>query len=106
MDNFEADLLTLTDEDGVEMEFQILDTIEHEGNRYLALLPTEEADDEDENGSYYILREEEDENGGDPMLAEVEDEDLLDELAAVFEQHFSEMYDDEEEDEADENENK
>ena len=40
------------------------------------------------------------------MLAEVEDEDLLDELAAVFEQHFSEMYDDEEEDEADENEDK
>ena len=30
MDYFEADLLTLTDEDGVEMEFQILDTIEHE----------------------------------------------------------------------------
>ena len=59
MDNFEADLLTLTDEDGVEMEFQILDSIDHEGNRYLALLPTEEADDEDENGSYYILREEE-----------------------------------------------
>ena len=36
------------------------------------------------------------------MLAEVEDEDLLDELAAVFEQHFSEMYDDEEEDEENE----
>ncbi len=97
MDNFEADLLTLTDEDGVEMEFQILDSIDHEGNRYLALLPTEEADDEDENGSYYILREEESEDGGDPMLAEVEDEELLDELAAVFEQRFAEMYDDEDE---------
>lgn len=97
MDNFEADLLTLTDEEGVEMEFQILDTIEHEGSRYLALLPTEEADDEDENGAYYILKEEEDEDGGDPMLAEVEDEALLDELAAIFEQHFAEMYDDEEE---------
>ena len=106
MDEFAADLLTLTDDDGVETEFQILDQIDTDEGHFMALLPVEEADDEDENGSYYILREEEDENGGDPMLAEVEDEDLLDELAAVFEQHFSEMYDDEEEDEADENEDK
>ena len=100
MDDFAADLLTLTDEDGVETEFQILDTIETEDGRFLALLPTEEADDEDENGAYYILKEEEDENG-EPMLAEVEDETLIDELAEIFQQHFEELYaDDEEEDEA------
>lgn len=96
MDEFAADLLTLTDEDGIEMEFQILDTIEVEEGRFMALLPVEEADDEDENGSYYILKEEIDENG-EAMLAEVEDEALLDRLAEIFQAHFDEMYGEDEE---------
>ena len=52
MDEFAADLLTLTDDEGVEMEFQILDQIETEDGTFMALLPVEEAEDEDENGSY------------------------------------------------------
>lgn len=97
MDEFAADLLTLTDDDGVETEFQILDQIDTDEGHFMALLPVEEADDEDENGSYYILREEEDENG-ESMLAEIEDDALLDRLAAIFESHFDEMYADDEED--------
>ena len=81
MDEFAADLLTLTDDDGVETEFQILDQIDTDEGHFMALLPVEEADDEDENGSYYILREA-----------------LLDRLAAIFEAHFDEMYADDEED--------
>ncbi|MBQ9083731.1 MAG: DUF1292 domain-containing protein [Clostridia bacterium] len=91
MNDFAADLLTLTDEDGIEMEFQILDTIETDEGTFLALLPVEEADDEDENGAYYILKEEIDENG-ESMLAEIEDEALLDRLAEIFQAHFDEMY--------------
>ncbi len=91
MDNFAADLLTLTDEEGIEMEFQILDQIDTEEGHFLALLPVEEADDEDENGAYYILKEEIDENG-ESMLAEVDDEALLDRLAEIFQAHFDEMY--------------
>jgi uncharacterized protein YrzB (UPF0473 family) len=91
MDNFAADLLTLTDEEGIEMEFQILDQIDTEEGHFLALLPVEEADDEDENGAYYILKEEIDENG-ESMLAEVEDGALLDRLAEIFQAHFDEMY--------------
>ena len=91
MDNFAADLLTLTDEEGIEMEFQILYQIDTEEGHFLALLPVEEADDEDENGAYYILKEEIDENG-ESMLAEVDDEALLDRLAEIFQAHFDEMY--------------
>ena len=36
---------------------------------------------------------------GEEQLAEVEDEALLDELAAVFEKHFEEMFDDVDEEE-------
>jgi uncharacterized protein YrzB (UPF0473 family) len=96
MNDFAADLLTLTDEDGIEMEFQILDTIETEEGTFLALLPVEEADDEDENGAYYILKEEIDENG-ESTLAEIEDEALLDRLAEIFQAHFDEMYSEDDE---------
>lgn len=96
MEEFAPDLLTLTDDEGVEMEFQILDQIDTDEGHFLALLPVEEADDEDENGSYYILKEEEDEDG-EPMLAEVEDEELLDRLAEIFQAHFDEMYGEDEE---------
>ena len=96
MEEFAPDLLTLTDDEGVEMEFQILDQIDTDEGHFLALLPVEEADDEDENGSYYILKEEEDEDG-EPMLAEVEDEELLDRLAEIFQAHVDEMYGEDEE---------
>ena len=33
------------------------------------------------------------EEDGEQQLAEVEDEELLDRLAAVFEQHFEELFD-------------
>lgn len=96
MEEFAADLLTLTDEDGVEMEFQILDQIDTDEGHFMALLPVEEADDEDENGSYYILKEETDEDG-EPMLSEVDDEELLDRLAEIFQEHFEELYGEDEE---------
>ena len=69
MDNFEADLITICDEDGNEFDFEILDILEFENNNYFILLPVEEEEDEDENGAYYILREEIDENGESDLIA-------------------------------------
>ena len=37
----EESILTLTDENGVETEFEYLDCIEYEGKEYLVLLPME-----------------------------------------------------------------
>ena len=37
----ESSLLTLTDENGVDTEFEYLDCIEYEGKEYLVLLPTD-----------------------------------------------------------------
>ncbi len=96
-DDFAPDLLTLTDEDGKELEFEILDIIETEEGRFYALLPTFEADDDDDDGGYYILKEEE--IDGEMQLAEVEDEALLDSLAEIFDQHFEEFYNEEDDEE-------
>ena len=42
----EVSILTLTDENGVDVEFEYLDCIEYEGKEYLVLMPIEEDADE------------------------------------------------------------
>lgn len=92
---YEADLITLTDDEGTEYEFEILDTVELDDKVYYALMPNFESDDLENDGTYYIF--EAFEEDGEPQLAEVEDEELLDKLADIFETRYSEMFEDEEE---------
>lgn len=98
MDNeYKPDLITLVDEDNVEHNFEILDTIENEKGVFYALYPIFDNAEEsvEDSGEYYIM--EVIEEDGEEQLAEVEDDALLDELSAIFEQHFEEMFDDGEE---------
>lgn len=80
-DIFETeDIYTLTDEDGVEMQFKLLASAEIEGVEYLALIP--EQDNEAEE--YVILKREQDENGED-ILVTIDDDDEFDRIADLFE---------------------
>ena len=38
----ESNIMTLTDENGVDVDFEYLDCIEYEGKEYLVLMPAEE----------------------------------------------------------------
>ena len=42
----EVELLTLTDENGEDVEFEYLDSIDYEGKEYIVLLPADENDNE------------------------------------------------------------
>lgn len=86
---FEANLISLIDDNGDEYEFEILDEIDFEDGHYLALMPLFELPDGDADETYMIFETigEDDE----PQLAEVEDETLLDKLAEIFEKHFDEF---------------
>ena len=96
---YKPDLITLVDEDNVEHNFEILDTIENGKGVFYALYPIFHNAQEsvEDSGEYYIM--EVIEENGEEQRAEVEDEALLDELAAVFEKHFEEMFDDVDEEE-------
>ena len=87
--------IVLEDEQGNEIEVEIIDTLEHEGKIYVAMMeaitdPEQllEADNE-----YYIFELVDDEEG--QGFAPVEDEALLDVLAEKFEALFD-SYDEEE----------
>ena len=91
-DEFEADLLTLVDDDGVEHEFEIIDEIENDDGHYMALVPTNK---EVESGNtdtetYYIFEVVEDD--GEELLQEVENDELLNQLAEIFENRFNEAF--------------
>lgn len=95
MDNeFQADLITLTDEEGKEQQFEILDIIEQDDRTFFALYPVFESAEEEleSDGVYYIF--ETIEEDGEELLVEVEDEELSQSLAEIFEDHFENMYDD------------
>lgn len=98
MDNeFEADLITLLDDDGNTHEFEIIDEIENDEGHYIALVPTMRAPENlsIDSDTYYIF--EIVEIDGEEQLMELEDDEILDKLAAIFESRFEEnFYDDEE----------
>lgn len=96
-EDFGADFITLTDEDGNEFELEYLDTIEYNGQVYMAFFPTlEEGQDEDsEDYGLIILRCVPGKNGEDDTLESVDDDDILN---AVYDQFMETLFDDEEDD--------
>ena len=72
------DFVTLIDEDGNEVEFEHIDTVEYEGVTYLAFIPAELSVEED--AEVVIMQVVTDENG-EELLEGVEDDDITD---AVF----------------------
>ena len=92
MDNFEADLITLIDDEGQEHEFEIIDELENDDGHFMALVPTQQDPEEmaSEAETYYIF--EVIEEDGEEQLQEVEDDALLDKLADIFESRFNEAY--------------
>lgn len=71
------DFVTLIDEDGNEVEFEHIDTVEYEGRTYLAFIPAELSVEEDAEVVIMQIVEE----NGEEMLEGVEDDDIAD---AVF----------------------
>ena len=92
-ENFGSDFITLINDDGEEFELEHLDTIEYGGNTYMAMLPTD-IDENDDDFGFIILKVEEE--NGEELLVTVDDED---ELGLVYDEFLKILFDDEDEDE-------
>ena len=93
--NNEREFFTLTDEDGNEIEFELIGSTEYNGNQYYAMIPADAAEKAEEDGGfceYVILRVETDESG-EYTLATVDDDDEFDDVADLFDDMFSEEID-------------
>lgn len=92
-EEYNPDIVSVVDEDGVEHIFEELDRIETEDGKFVALLPVyDDAEDIiDDDGEIIILKVEE-EDSGDTFLCPIEDEKLFNEVGKYFEDRLSDLF--------------
>ena len=81
----EVELLTLTDENGVNVEFEYLDSIDYEGKEYIVLLPA------DENDNEVLILEVEPVDEENENYISVKDEAVLEAVYAIFKDRFKDI---------------
>ena len=81
----EDSIVTFVDENGEEITFEFLDSIDYEGKEYLCLRPTEEG-----NNEVVILEVEPIDEENENYLA-VEDEKILEGVYAIFKDHYKDI---------------
>ena len=79
-DEFGADLMTIVDDEGNRHQFELLDAIETDDGRYVALLPV------------YDQPEESVQEDGEELLVTIDDDDIFNEIAEIFEDRLSDLY--------------
>ena len=86
------DLLTLEDEDGKEVTFEVIDATEVNGTRYLAVIPYQEDPESLQEDAELILMRIGTDNEGEYMDIVDDDEELIT-VGKVFEERLRAMYD-------------
>lgn len=83
-EQYNPDILTLTDEDGKEYTFEVVDGIETDDSRYVALLPVYDSPEKllEDSGELVILKVIGE--GENEVLEDIEDDDEYDMIADAF----------------------
>lgn len=97
MDNekefYEPDILSVTDDDGNEIMFELLERYEEDGNVYVAI--TEYHDDAEEivDADYEVIILKVLEDGGEEYLSEIEDEEEYEKYSEILMEMVEKKYD-------------
>lgn len=97
-ENYDFDIITVTDDDGVEHQFEEIDRIEtDDGKRYVAMLPIFESGEDllEDDGEVLILKviEENEET----YLIEIDNEKEFNEIRDLFQERLDELFEYDEE---------
>ena len=85
-DEFGPNFVTLTDDEGNDIELEYVDALEHNGTTYMAFFPVVEEDsEEEENEEEYglVILKSQMENG-EEFLDTVDDEEEIDKVYDLF----------------------
>jgi uncharacterized protein YrzB (UPF0473 family) len=82
MENELENMITLLDDDGNEVECEVIEMFEFENKEYVVLLPVEEEDP-------YILRVDKDDEGNE-LFAVIEDDEEFDRVAEAYDELLEE----------------
>lgn len=94
--DYNPDIYTLVDEEGIEQTFELLDVMELDDERYFALVPYYEEPEEmiDDDGDLIILKSQMDEND-DELMVSIDDDDEYQRVGNIFLEKLSRMFEDE-----------
>ena len=81
----EVSILTLTDENGVDTDFEYLDCIEYKGTEYLVLMPAEELATE------IVILEVEPVDEENENYLSIDDENLLNAVYGLFKEKYKDI---------------
>ena len=81
----EAAILTLTDENGVDTDFEYLDSVDYEGKEYLVLLPADAAETE------IVILEVEPVDEENENYIGVDDEAVLEAVFGIFKEKYKDI---------------
>ena len=83
----ETSIISLTDENGVETDFEYLDCIDYEGKEYLVLLPAEE------DANEIVILEVEPVDEENENYLSVDDEATLNAVYEIFKEKYKDVLD-------------
>ena len=81
----QSNILTLTDENGVDVDFEYLDSVDLEGKEYLVMMPAEE-----ESNEIVILEVEPIDEENENYLS-VSDENILNRVYDIFKERYQDV---------------
>ena len=87
----DENIVVLVDENGEEVEFEHIDTVEMNDNEYVVLAPLDNDDPDQEDEEVIILKVEHSEDGDDSFVT-IDDDDELDEVFNEFQNRMEEEF--------------
>ena len=94
MEDEELDnIMILNDEDGNEVQFEFLDSVELEDEEYVVLLPVTDEGEEDEGEVVILKLEDTDDDSEGESSVGVEDEEILNKVFEIFKDKFKDEFD-------------
>ena len=85
-DEFGPNFVTLTDDEGNDIELEYVDALEHNGTTYMAFFPVVEEDSEDEENEeeYGLVILKSQMENGEEFLVTIDDEEAIDKVYDLF----------------------
>lgn len=85
-DEFGPNFVTLTDDEGNDIEMEYVDALEHNGTTYMAFFPVVEEDSEDEENEeeYGLVILKSQMENGEEFLVTIDDEEEIDKVYDLF----------------------
>ena len=87
----ETNIISLTGENDEKFDFEIADSFELEGIKYIALIPPEDPESEEDDEVLIMRIESEDEE--ETVLTQIEDDEELDRAFEMFKDRCADLFD-------------